>query len=523
MPPRASRNRERTRSHDPLPHALPSVACPTPHCSHNAAHTADMKEHITRFHRDHVFTTAALLPLDLAPCPFCNHIFTFRGIAAHMRSCHLRAEILPPDADIFTLCPRTQPLQAWLWENRTWHLGSITPCSREADSGLFLHFEGQGLVRDRPYPHFSFSNPAAQHDGAATFFIDDSPHRDAVVPVEPSQPTGHLPSLPPPSDPAPPSGLASTLPPPPDPGSPCPICMDEDDDRDARIPWACCSARICPPCSLRLRTGRNPACPFCRQRLEPPDSLACANCLAPLRDSDAVRISCDHARHRACSLSACSLCANDAQAVDFFFRERRPQPQVITGFICELCQTEIVEPETPLTLRCSGMPVHAGCADRGCGRQGCAQCTPAAAPDQPADADRRHRRERRFARFSYALDDSLFSQCMVCGDERNIYECLGCGDMLDPSQFYATPMTHLEMQTHVLATSDRPLFVAVMNRDVSHGGITRDGGAETWLPPPRQHRPLHQRPLVLQWCASRRPFRHAFILHRRQADHRQGD
>jgi len=208
-----------------------------------------------------------------------------------MRSCHLRAEILPPDADIFTLCPRTQPLQAWLWENRTWHLGSITPCSREADSGLFLHFEGQGLVRDRPYPHFSFSNPAAQHDGAATFFIDDSPHRDAVVPVEPSQPTGHLPSLPPPSDPAPPSGLASTLPPPPDPGSPCPICMDEDDDRDARIPWACCSARICPPCSLRLRTGRNQACPFCRQRLEPPDSLACANCLAPLRDSDAVRIS----------------------------------------------------------------------------------------------------------------------------------------------------------------------------------------------------------------------------------------
>ena len=39
----------------------------------------------------------------------------------------------------------------------------------------------------------------------------------------------------------------------------------------------------------------------------------------------------------------------------------------------------------------------------------------------------------------------------------------------------------------------------------------------------RGNRPLHQRPLVLQWCASRRPFRHAFILHRRQADHRQGD
>jgi hypothetical protein len=71
---------------------------------------------------------------------------------------------------------------------------------------------------------------------------------------------------------------------------------------------------------------------------------------------------------------------------------------------------------------------------------------------------------------------------MLCGDERNIYECLGCGDTLDPSQFYATPMTHLEMQTHVLATSDRPLYVAVMNRDVSHGGITRDGGAETRCP-----------------------------------------
>ncbi len=40
-------------------------------------------------------------------------------------------------------------------------------------------------------------------------------------------------------------------------------------------------------------------------------------------------------------------------------------------------------------------------------------------------------------------------------------------------------MTHLEIQTHVLVTSDRPFFVAVMNRDVSHGGIIRDGGAET--------------------------------------------
>ncbi len=184
----------------------------------------------------------------------------FQLTCAHveLKSSHLT----PATFSLFVLAP-SHVLQAWLWKNRTWHLGSITPCSREADSGLFIHFEGRVLFATDPI-RISLS-PTRR---AATFFIDDSAHRDAVVSVEPSQPTGHLPSLPPPSDPAPPSGLDSTLPPPRDPGSPCPICMDEDDDRDARIPWVCCSARIFPPCSLRLRTGRNPACPFCRQRLE---------------------------------------------------------------------------------------------------------------------------------------------------------------------------------------------------------------------------------------------------------------